>query len=291
MRAMGLRVVLVLACLGVAWGCQGSPPEAPAQAIQQPFTDGPGPLRGHEDITRFGVSGANQLLGTQFWSPIANGQACDGSEPFLLTGNCATDWPDDLMLARYGGSLLAWQDDPNLQELHFLRNHVGGGVEGAQSACWNSRALIADVANLALSEWQTGDRATFDYWIGHALHIIQDSFSAAHTVRSGSLLRVLGDVCSYDLQVPGVCHHAVADTRDRIWRTTWSCELNPWNRSWGCLTPQAQSAAYATAGFLRVVAQHLLWGSAADLGAEVQAWLDTASDGYSGYFQCWTLPN
>jgi len=265
-------------------------------ASQDPFTDGSGPLRGHEDLTRFGIGFANSLLAAEtgtasFFTPIPSGQACDGSESILLAGNCATDTPDSTMTSYYGVSALSWQTAPTLQELHFLRNYVGAsGVEGAKLACTDALAHIITIANLAVSKWRAGDRAGFDYWVGHAVHTIQDSFSAAHTSRGGTLLRTLDDVCSYGRQVNGVCYHQIVDTRDRIWNSSWSCQLDPTNRSWGCLTPQAQSAAYATGGFLRVMGHYVHSGASGDLAAALTAWYSGGSvDSYSNYFHCETL--
>ena len=87
-----------------------------------------------------------------------------------------------------------------------------------------------------------------------------------------------------------VCYHQLFDTRDRVWNSSWSCQLDPSNRSWGCLTPQAQSAAYATAGFLRVMAHHVHSDPNGDLAAALNTWFSGgAVDAYSDYFHCENL--
>jgi hypothetical protein len=279
----------------LSFGCNASvealEADAPIGAHSEPFTLGPLYFRGHEDVTRFGVNFANSLLGQAFWPTIDVGEACDGNEPDLLAGNCATDIPDSKILDHYDRFWWDWVNAGDLQDLHFLRNHVGSGVEGARHTCYSSRARIIDAATVAVQAWQAGDPSSFRYWTGHALPTIQDSFSAAHSTRVGSRLETLVEVCSYGVQVSGVCFHSFLDSDDRIWRSSLVCQINPWNRSWSCLKPQARSAAYATAGFLRLMAQHVLDGLQGDLVAKIDSWFSGGEvDAYSGYFHCDTLP-
>ena len=112
---------------------------------------------------------------------------------------------------------------------------------------------------------------------------------ASSAERSGSLLRTLNDVCTYGRSARNICYHQSIDTRDRVWNSSLLCQLDPSNRSWGCLTTYAQSAAYATGGYLRVVGRHVQGGFTGDLAAALNAYFDTASDGYAGYFNCGTL--
>src|SRR5262249_60641310 len=59
------------------------------------------------------------------------------------------------------------------------------------------------------------------FLFGHALHTIQDSFSAAHTVRAGAAdNHDLLNVCYYGKPLnvgSSACYHAVPDLRDDIW--------------------------------------------------------------------------
>jgi hypothetical protein len=288
--------VIVAACFSalLAVNCGGEVDDPTNVGIdQEPFSDGSGALRGHEDILRFSIEFANTLLKSEFgvagyWTPVPYGEACDSSH-LMLHGNCATDSPDSQMTSYYGVSSSAWQTAGSVQDLHFLRDYLGTGVYGSKVSCQTSRDRIINATHVAMDKWAAGDRAGAEYWIGHATHIIQDSFSAAHTTRSGTLLRTMTDVCSYGRQVKGVCYHSLIDTRDRVWRSTLACQLDPNNRSWGCLTTQAQSAAYATGGYLRVIGRHVHSGFTTDLTATLNAWLDTASDGYAGYHSCSAL--
>jgi hypothetical protein len=281
-----------LALLAVNCGGEVDDPEN-VGIDQEPFSDGAGPLRGHEDVLRFSIEFANSLLNSEFgianyFAAVPYGEACDSSHT-MLHGNCVTDSPDSTMTSYYGVSSGSWQTDGNVMDLHFLRDYNGTGVYGSKVSCQKARARIINAATIAMQKWKAGDRNGAEYWIGHATHIIQDSFSAAHATRSGTLLRTLGDVCTYARQVKNVCYHQTIDTRDRVWKTTFSCTFNPNNRSWGCLTAQAQSAAYATGGFLRVIGRHVQSGFTTNLTAAVNAWFDTASDGYAGYHNCGTL--
>jgi hypothetical protein len=281
-----------LALLAVNCGGEVDDPEN-VGIDQEEFTEGVGPLRGHEDVLRFSIDFANSLLKSEFginqyWAPVPYGEACDSSHS-MLHGTCVTDSPDSTMTSYYGVSSGSWQTDGTIMDLHFLRDYNGTGVYGSKVSCQKSRARIINATSIAMQYWQAGNRAAAEYWIGHAAHIIQDSFSAAHTTRSGTLLRTLGDVCTYGRKVSGVCYHSTIDSRDRVWRTTFSCTFDPNNRSWGCLTAQAQSAAYATGGFLRVIGRHVQSGFTTDLTAALNAYFDTASDGYAGYHNCGTL--
>jgi MYXO-CTERM domain-containing protein len=97
-------------------------------------------------------------------------------------------------------------------------------------------------------------------------------------------------VCSYGREVPGVCYHASFDLADRIWEKTTSCLLNPDDRSWECLTPEAQAAALATTGYLLLVGRWLDDGTIGDIGSLLEAWFTGAAvDPYTGYFSCASL--
>ncbi len=260
---------------------------------QDEFSDGAGMLRGHEDVLRFSIEFANTLLNSEYgipayYAPVPYGEACDSSHT-ILHGNCVTDSPDGIMTSYYGVSSGAWQTDGTIMDLHFLRDYATKGVVGAKAACVKSRDRIINATHIAMDAWASGDRAGAEYWLGHATHIIQDSFSAAHTTRSGTLLRTIKDVCTYGKQVSRVCYHQTIDTRDRVWNSNLLCQLDPNNRSWSCLTTYAQSAAYATGGYLRVIGRHVQSGFTTDLTAALNAYFDAASDGYAGFHNCGPL--
>ena len=105
----------------------------------------------------------------------------------------------------------------------------------------------------------TGWAMAYIYW--------QDSFSKAHTRRSFDGKSII-DVCTYGSEVEGVCMHQAGIhfhdllpsgalfEEDRIWLTEpASCNLNPRNRGWECLKPEAQLAAEVSAGYLVLYAK------------------------------------
>jgi hypothetical protein len=296
MRRRG-GVTVVLGAVALA-GCVGLPAEEEAAVGERraAFTQGAGPFRGHEDITRFGIDLANPLIETEtgvagFFPTVVSGDSCDVTTHAILLGGCATDFPDSRMSARYGVDASDWGLAPTLQDLHFLRNWVGDdGVVTARATCLAARSRIQTATEWAVAAWQADETEEARYWIGHALHTIQDSFAPPHTRRSGTLLRRLDDVCSYVREVDGVCFHPELDLGDRVWRETVSCALDPDERSWDCLKPQAQAAARATAGYLRVVARYLDAGATGDLGALLATYFaGGALDDFVDYFHCETL--
>jgi hypothetical protein len=292
LMATASRLFIVSIIYSVISGCN-APPVHEHGETEDEFTNGGGPLRGHEDVTRFGIDYANILLQregrvTRF-PAMPSGESCPSGHP-IMHGNCATDSGDSTMRDTYGAGWLDWQTNANTQVLHFLRNHYGtSGVIPARSTCVLSRERIIGATVRAMDSYRAGSPGWGMYWLGHATHIIQDSFSAAHTRRTGSALRSLVDICSYDREVAGVCYHGMVDIRDRVWRDTLGCQLNPWDRSYSCLTTEAQRASLATAGYLRQVARYMEGGYRDDLTALLNAYFDRADDDYTGYHDCRSL--
>jgi hypothetical protein len=281
--------VLVLA----AQACDSAEPSETLGGRRLPFTTGWGPARGHEDVLRFGTDFANDLLtgevGTYgFYPRIYSGEDCVTSTNPLVLGNGATDFPDDVIAAFYRADPDHWHDSPTLQDLHFLRNWVGAdGVETPREACVGAQQRVIEATRKAGEAWRSGWTTDAYYWIGHATHILQDSFATPHTLRMGAYLRTLVDVCTYDRELPGVCYHSTVATGDRVWETTFSCEFSPDDRSWDCLTPEAQDAALATTGYLLVVGRWLNAGAVGDVGPRLETWFTgPAVDIYTGYFSC-----
>jgi hypothetical protein len=267
---------------------------------RQAWSQGAAVLRGHEDITRFAIEKANAAIQSEtgtggYYPTIPSGADCTSVSNWLMKGGCATDYPDSTMTTRYGVSEADWDLWPLLQDLHFLRNYVGtDGVESAREACLGALAHIVEASGWGVTALLAGDQIAGLYWIGHATHVIQDSFALPHTDRSGTLYRQLDAVCSYGRQVSGVCYHQPTDLGDRVWSNDFLCQIDPTNRSWGCLKPEAQSAALATAGYLRVIGRYVLAGGgdggAGDLAALLQTYFSGgATDDYVDYFHCETL--
>jgi hypothetical protein len=294
MRGNGVFGVAVV--LALVLGCDGSiePSEDPNIGVdQEEFYSGL--IKGHEDITRFGIQYANSLIKSElgvsnFYPTVTVGTSCLLTSHRLLKGNCVTDSPDSTMTGYYGVSSSQWGSAPNLQDLHFTRNYVGtSGVVSAETACLGARARVINAAVLGTNYWKSGNLSMAHYWVGHGMHMIQDGLAKAHTRRTGTLLRTLTDVCSWGRQVSGVCYHATIDSGDAIWLSKLTCP--GLTRSWSCLKPEAQDAAYATAGYLRVIARYVNGGFTGDLTAMLNDYFDgAATDAFVDYFHCEQLP-
>ena len=180
-----------------------------------------------------------------------------------------------------------WQHDPKLQNIHSLRNYPDGQLQSARDACLGVRKLISDATAHALSLYQQRDHDQGFYFIGHATHTIQDSFSKAHGRRTGDDHRSLSEVCTFGREFAGICYHGIGQLPyDRVWFNTLSCALDPGVRNFDCLTDEAKSASRATAGYLYAV--FLLLSGRESLVDDVLArtFDHDASNSYSGYLGC-----
>lgn len=158
------------------------------------------------------------------------------SQNMIIHGNFASDFPDQtsvMSLAKF------WQipniavfENPDAQVIHFLRNYKGiATVDSAKNTCLTARKNIKRVTTEALSFWQNGDKTRALFLIGHATHMIQDSFSPAHTIRADeSHNSDVMNICyfgsgMYDAMRAGkvseavLCFHQKPDVRDSIWNT------------------------------------------------------------------------
>jgi len=328
---LALVAAVASGCASADGGASGEPPaetteDGWTQASKAACVLGLSFVRGHEDLTRFAVDDANALLrarakeGAQPWTypvvPVGE-HACATKVP-LVAGNFATDiaiesWPfkerpgADL-LAFYGNtakSLSEWQAAPELQSLHFLRDRVDGEPLSAKGACMASRAKIVAATKQALSE---GTRERREFFFGHSLHIIEDSFSPAHVRRAsrGTLgeesdFKAITDVCTYGEQVKGACFHeepifggAIFDD-DRIWKKR---ALFTTSRDRKYLVPEADAAAKAGAGYLVAVEEmreRMARGKRVNVEAELDRLFDEEVDpagrpgslfGFTGFFRC-----
>jgi hypothetical protein len=278
----------------VAGGVQS---EVGGGELEQAFMAGA--VRGHEDLVRYGVELANAALASSslpgaapLFTPVIPGDGCGSSTNPLIEGNCATDLPDRPMKLFYADRFGPgnWGSNPSLQNLHFLRNHVGdAGLETARATCFQARERIVTATRLALSKWRARDGEGAQYWAGHATHTIQDSFSAAHTARRGQGLKALTEVCSYGRKGDGICFHRFLDKRDSVWSAAMGCGRREKNSNFACLTPEAQASVYATAGYLRTVGQLVRRGPSADVDAALTAYFESDDDAYSSFFRCDSL--
>ena len=74
--------------------------------------------------------------------------------------------------------------------LHFERL----GDVSSQDTCVEVREHILVLSTEALQAWSSGDAPTFYFLVGHASHIIQDSFSTGHAPRCSDI-RILKELC------------------------------------------------------------------------------------------------
>lgn len=92
-----------------------------------------------------------------------------------------------------------WHTGNTTQTLHFLRDYKeSGGLVSPYQACVDSRKRISIASITAAIEWQKGNIDNALFLIGHAAHIIQDSFSHAHVKRDNIVNGFkIKDICYY----------------------------------------------------------------------------------------------
>jgi hypothetical protein len=184
--------------LSLVAGCGGMDDESLLGQEEQAWMQGPAALRGHEDLTRFAVDYANQLVAgltgnPTYFQPVISGDSCSGTTHRMLIGGCVTDSPDSTMTSFYGVSSGNWNTGANIQDLHFLRDYSGSSVVGRRAPCLSTQSRILTATQIAVNYWRAGDYYNGKYWLGHAIHMIEDSFSTAHATRSGANLRTIAD--------------------------------------------------------------------------------------------------
>lgn len=198
---------------------------------------------GHEEITRQALllvgdllkkSGNNVLFQdsqmTGDLNPAFAGTIAADEIDVITRGNYATDLPRGsylISLNDYWGfpSTADW-NYPMGQHLHFLRDYLDQQtLTSAYDTCMIAREKILRASIDAIKLWQSGERNQFLFLIGHATHMIQDSFSPAHTIRqSREDNNNVVDICYYpDSGAPPavpetqICFHKSVDNRDFIW--------------------------------------------------------------------------
>ena len=265
----------------------------------------------HEDILSFAIDMANEKLGNTFFSTFGKGLAChendqDSSPVKLLQGNCHTDDPDDdpshQLKNYYNVPDVDWDHWKSfLRELHAMRNTyedaVGRHGEPAYRSCERAKARIIAATKKAMTYWSS-NRPMADYWLGHASHIVEDSFSNAHTARSnpfnestsygGSetyvMNRGLTDLCTAGGEgLDNVCTHTLDTAADYA----YSSNIFP-SRKFDNLKTPAKNAVLANAGYLRAVAEYVNAGRQgdADLEARLNEYFHIAGDVLAGWFYC-----
>lgn len=246
----------------VAMGCGAT---SDSQRSDLLWHTGAGTLRGHEDITRFAVEIANQRLGGRpdiIYEPVPYGVHGPITFHPLVKGNFESDFPTSEMRQIYGATPQTdWHHDGRLQHVHALRNYSNGSINSNGETCQAIKFALEQTLRRATSHLQSGDRYHYHYWIGHALHILQDSYSPAHVMREGPESQTILNFCTYGMQANGICYHHEVDARDRVWRAdSFRCTFDSDRRDWDCLVPEAQHAAVASAELLAALSQRQVSG-------------------------------
>jgi hypothetical protein len=174
--------------------------------------------------------GAHEEITRQAWLQVNSTLAFDNGVLKTLTqGNYATDVPGGFYplslpaFWQYPKNIFKWHNNPIGQHLHSLRNRVdANSLESALSGCAGLKQEILIVLKSAYTRWLAQDDKSESWFlIGHSIHMLQDSFSPAHSVRNQAGNFNLVDVCYYgptdDSRKGQICHHEEADARDHIW--------------------------------------------------------------------------
>jgi hypothetical protein len=194
----------------------------------------------------------------------------------LIQGNYATDFPftrndyavnlPDFWKFHDVRSDMDWQNHPRSQQFHFLRNHLakpdsqGSILVGQKQSCYSTRnAIIAvtreaslllrrktDVNGKILSKAlrQANLRKSL-FFVGHATHMLQDSFSEAHGKRKARKNNHdLSEMCYFGFDTDIIenptthstrlnsCHHSLDEiVRDGLWVKDYK-GINRVKREW-----------------------------------------------------------
>ncbi len=258
---------------------------------------------GHEEITRqainnviskFKADGLTALFKTEDLTTdldaAPKGLFGSNSRNMLIHGNFATDFPNQttiMSLASFWNMPgMSYAENPKTQVLHFLRNYKNATtLASAMDTCLQSRLAIKIITEEAVNSWIKGDKTRSLFLLGHATHVIQDSFSPAHARRdSGQNNYNVKNICFYGAQINKaiysneVCYHNLIDQGDVIWNVQASQKdltSNLWpnepsiqcdkganypqtdKQKRGCLKHEARLARLATEKYLYIVFAHL----------------------------------
>jgi hypothetical protein len=180
----------------------------------------------HQDMTRSAVDDANTYLKSVFYD---RGKVVDGNIDTDCT-NGYTTWSCGSLDDYYR------QDPTDIPALHFMRRPTVSSKAG----CEDSKAKILDAAVKALSAYHSGRTNDFNYWIGHATHIIQDSTATGHARRDSNDLHKLLKICVSGSPTPaGACTHSQGTDSDYASNGR---------------TPEYHAGRKATLGFLKQAA-------------------------------------
>ena len=274
--------------------------------------------RGHEDLTRFAVNIANKIINGDFdasikkmsdtdkyFTPVKEGeQGLYTNHPIVL-GSFRTDFPEETILSPMRKNYFEYEieidlieyyknnynidiadEDSHRRNLHSLREIFGDEVQSKVDAVEGAKEYIMNATVEAVISLTNGEIEKGYFWIGHAIHILQDSFAFSHTQRLPSNLKVITDVCTFKEKYENICFHPnpIKDflQEDRIWKNNFLCSWTP-IRTYNCLKDRAKAASEVGAGYLYAVAKIL------DDNSDIEETLIDFFEGsseipYSGYF-------
>jgi hypothetical protein len=194
----------------------------------------------------------------------------EGEIHTIAEGNRRVDWPKEMLIhmnnsiVAYVNALTEHTDRPENQRLHFLLTDTNDTPAAVNEA-------TAVIANLTLEASQTwvSHRTRSLTLIGRANHTLQDSFSAAHTVREPgnsaspwcirkvkAFIERKDGYDTDDIEYHGSSGDSVGHTttQDSIYREGRDCH-EPTSASTveGCLSETAQRARLATRDYLALV--------------------------------------
>ncbi len=297
-RDLRLAWTMLLGCVTLA-GCasetDGTPPSDLQEATAAFNSRDPNDV--HEALVDDAVKAANKWSGVTFDHGAVN------------TGNDGTDQNHDMLVnyynnaydylsvfPEYAGNAVKPSDIP---EAHFMRNTDRNStyvVRSSRAACERSKELIVQATLSAFKNLDGNYPWSYNFFLGHATHIIQDAFSSEHVSRGGNNKHVLFKVCvgDGDPRPAGTCEH-----------DGWTASA-PWGGDYitDHSNPNYKAAKNASVGYLYGMARLQKWGRPENRQSDVLEYLtdyflgrDGATRTISrnpdewGYFNCDTLPD
>jgi len=206
------------------------------------------------------------------WITFFGNEDLDRSERFpaselleIAEGNRRVDWPLELLVelnastVAYVNAITEYTERPENQKLHFLLT----ATNTSEEAVADSVAEIHRVSEEAVERW-VSDRGRSLALMGVATHVIQDSFSFAHSVRDDRRGHCIMKVKAYipraeSADNDGLAYHGGQEidaighttTEDSIYRNGRDCH-DPRGRAAveACLNQPATLARRATRDYL-----------------------------------------
>jgi len=190
----------------------------------------------------------------------------------IVEGNRRVDWPKELLVhlnngvAAYINALNEFTDRSENQRFHFLLTTTNTSLEAAT----DSHNAVRDATFAAAEAWQL-DRPLALTLVGRANHMVQDSFSPAHTVRTRDHPEVPWCVVKVKAYAPRAHGHDTDDIEfhggrgegDRVGHTTSADSLYQEGREChdpstaaeveACLSDFAERARDASRDYLAMV--------------------------------------